>query len=176
MRFIATINQSLLGRMLLGPFLSIFSLLQMEVRALRSGDFSHVGYWILHILAITPLIYWVIAICEMSILKYLLCFALPGTSLALVRSFCEHVPARKNDNRTRAVEDAGPLAWLFLFNNLHILHHQSPELPWYALPSIYYSERSRLLKESGHTPLRNYGEVFRRYFWRIKDSPVSPIS
>ena len=175
-RFVATLNQSLLGRMLLGPFLSISSLIKMELRSLLSGDYSHAGYWLLHSLAVAPVIYWIVAVCDMSFLKYLLCFALPGTSLALLRSFCEHVPARNPSNRTRAVEDSGPFAWLFLFNNLHVLHHRSPEIPWYALPSIYYSERSRLLKDSGNTPLKNYGEVFRRYFWRIKDSPVLPAS
>lgn len=175
-RFLARLNQSLFGRMLLGPFVSIADLLKNELRMLFSGNLSHLHFWLFHVLATAPVLYWALAVCDMSILKYLLCFALPGTSLALVRSFSEHVPAERRSHRTRAVEDKGPFAWLFLFNNLHVLHHQRPELPWYALPAIYYAERGRLLRECGNPPFRSYGEVFRRYFWRIKDSPVSPIS
>ncbi len=175
-RFLATLNQTLFGRMLLGPFLSISSLIQLELRRLLAGDISHLGYWLWHVPVSAGVLYWVVVICDMSVLKYLLCFALPGTSLALVRSFCEHVPTRDRRNRTRTVEGTGPLAWLFLFNNLHVLHHLRPGLPWYALPSIYQAERSRLLKECGSPPLKNYTEVFRRYFRRIKESPVSPIA
>lgn len=175
-RLTASINQTLCGRMLLGPFLSVLGLMKAELGLLASGDLRHVGHWILHALVMAPLLYWIVVVCEISLLKYILCFALPGTSLALVRSFCEHVPAKSRSERTRAVEDRGPLAWLFLFNNLHVLHHRSPQIPWYALPAIYDLERSGFLKQSGKTPIRNYAEVFRRYFWRKKDSPISPIS
>lgn len=175
-RSIASINQTLCGRMLLGPLLSVLALIKAELGLLARGDFRHLGHWIMHVLAMAPLLYWLVAVCEISLLKYLLCFALPGTSLALVRSFCEHVPARSRAERTRTVEDNGPLAWLFLFNNLHVLHHRRPEIPWYALAAIYAANGSGYLRQGGTTPIASYGEVFRRYFWRTKDSPVSPIS
>jgi fatty acid desaturase len=175
-RSIASFNQTLCGRMLLGPLLSVLALIKAELGLLARGDFRHLGHWILHVLVIAPLLYWLIAVCGISLLKYLLCFALPGTSLALIRSFCETVPARSRTRRTRAVEDKGPLAWLFLFNNLHVLHHRTPETPWYALPAIYDLERGGFLKHVGQAPIEGYGEVFRRYFWRRKDSPISPNS
>ena len=161
-RLVVSLNQSLSGRLLLGPFLSLETLARQEIGMLTAGDFSHLRYWLCHLIAIAPLLYWLTAICDMSILKYLACFALPGTSLALIRSFCEHLPEEQRRDRTRSVEDRGPLAWLFLFNNLHVLHHRLPALPWYALPSIYYGARHQWLNASGSRPLANYGEVFRR--------------
>ena len=38
-------------------------------------------------------------------------------------------------------EDRGPLAWLFLNNNLHVARHRPLNRPWYDLPALYAARR-----------------------------------
>ena len=61
-----------------------------------------------------------------------------------------------------------PLALLFLNNNLHALHHARPEVAWYRLPALAGDELPGSYDGVG------YGALFRRYLFRIKDSPVHP--
>ena len=47
------------------------------------------------------------------------------------------------------IEDRGPLALLFLNNNLHAVHHAHPRLPWYRLPGEYARRRDEFLRRNG---------------------------
>jgi fatty acid desaturase len=98
----------------------------------------------------------------MSLLVYILGFAIPGTSLMLIRSFAEHKAEREVERRTAVVESRGPLALLFLFNNLHAAHHAQPWIAWYRLPGWYRAHRDELLAGNGGLLYRGYGEVFSR--------------
>ncbi|MDP6342146.1 MAG: fatty acid desaturase, partial [Alphaproteobacteria bacterium] len=173
-RRLLMLQQSLLGRMLIGPFTAVWRVYRQEAGALLSGDFRHAGHWLRHGVAIAPLMYWLLVVCDIPLLAYLALFVWPGTGLALVRSFIEHRPAEEPAARTVIVEDRGPLALLFLNNNLHVLHHQRPDLPWYALPAAYRRERERILADNGGFLFSGYGEIFRRYLLRAKDVPVHP--
>ena len=98
-----------------------------------------------------------------------------GLSLQRIRSFLEHQAHDRASGRTAIVEDRGPLALLFLNNNLHVVHHMHPGVPWYRLPALYRSRRDRYLARNGGYVLRSYGEVFRRHLWRAKDPVPHPI-
>ena len=72
------------------------------------------------------------------------------------------------------VEDRGPLALLFLNNNLHVVHHMHPAVPWYELPALYAARRAHYLRRNDHYVYRSYAEVFRRYLFRAKDPIAHP--
>ena len=103
---------------------------------------------------------------------YLLLVMWPASGLMLVRSFMEHRPALDPEHRTIIVDSRGPLAWLFLFNNLHAVHHAKPGLPWYRLREEFLRNRDDILTRNGEYVLRDYGQMFARYALRIKDAPV----
>jgi fatty acid desaturase len=76
--------------------------------------------------------------------------------------------------RVATVEDSWFLGPLFLFNNLHSLHHESPAIPWYSLPRRYRLERERLLADNGGLVYRTYFEVAWRYLFRAHDEIEHP--
>ena len=168
-------QQTLAGRLVLGPWVQALTFWRSEIRRLIGGDRSHVAAWLLHLLALVPLFYWLLVVCRIPLLDYVVIFAWPGTALALLRSFAEHRPVAAAGERTAIVEYGGPLALLFLYNNLHALHHERPGVAWYALPRHYRRERARLLAQNGGFVFRHYGEVVMRYMFRPKDSPAHPL-
>ncbi|MDF5938282.1 fatty acid desaturase [Pseudomonas aeruginosa] len=70
----------------------------------------------------------------------------------------------------------GGVAWrlLFLNNNLHLVHHDLPGLPWYLLPRVYSASRRAYRRRSGDFHLPGYGRLWRRHGWRPVDAPVHP--
>ena len=78
------------------------------------------------------------------------------------------------EGATVIVEAGLPWGLLFLFNNLHVVHHAKPGLAWYRLPALYRSERERFLTLNGGYFFKGYREVFRRYFLRVKEQPLHP--
>ena len=168
-------HTTLIGRLLLGPFLVIGQFLWAEVAALARGDRRHVGVWLGHGLLVALVLGWVIGVAGIPLLAYLALFVLPGASLTLVRSFAEHKAASTPLERTALVEAELPMALLFLNNNLHYLHHKRPDLPWHALPRHYRRHRRRLLEENGGLHYQGYREIARRFGWRPVDQPAHPF-
>ena len=167
--------QTLAGRLVLGPWVMAWRFWRGEAAMVFRGDRSHLGAWVLHLLAMAPLCYWLFGVCGIGVIDYILYFAWPGTALAFLRSFAEHRPAEIQAERTAVIERGGPFGWLFLYNNLHALHHEQPELAWHALPARYRAERQRLKAENGEFIYSGgYAEIARRYLLRPKDSPVHP--
>ena len=73
------------------------------------------------------------------------------------------------------IEDRGPLALLFLNNNLHVVHHMHPNVPWYRLPALYRARRAHYQRRNEAYVYRNYAEIFRRYFLSAKDPVPHPV-
>jgi fatty acid desaturase len=164
--------QTAAGRLLLGPFAVVWRLLAAEARRVASGDLRRLAIWAVHAAAVSAVLFWVVAICRIPIGAYLALFVYPGLSLTLLRSFTEHRPGEDQVQRTAVVE-AGPLlSLLYLHNNLHVVHHLWPQLPWYELPGLYRAQRRSLLEQNGHFAFAGYAEVLRRYALRTKDSPI----
>ncbi len=166
-------ESTLLGRLLLGPIRVVARTLWGEVVALRDRPGPIVRRWALHALSATPILYW-LHLCDIPIGTYLILYVYPGLALTLLRSFIEHRADGTPAERSVIIEAEAPLAWLFLNNNLHALHHAEPALPWYALPAVYRRERERLLRENGGFFFHGYREVFARYLFRSKGPPVHP--
>ena len=80
--------------------------------------------------------------------------------------------------RAGAAQRAGRGGWpwrlLFLNNNLHLVHHDLPGLPWYLLPRVYSASRRAYRRRSGDFHLPGYGRLWRRHGWRPVDAPVHP--
>ncbi|MGH6815387.1 MAG: fatty acid desaturase [Hyphomicrobiaceae bacterium] len=174
-RGIVRAQSTLLGRLVVGPFWAIGYFFVTEARALLDGDRRLARVWAQHLLAVAAVLVWLVLACGMSLWFYLAAFVLPGTSLMLIRSFCEHRAHRDVGRRTAIVEDFGPLAVLFLYNNLHAAHHENPRLPWYALPAWYRRNRERLIAENGGLYYRGYTEVFRKFLVEPHDQPLHPL-
>ena len=165
---------TLLGRLIIGPAWTVGRFLSGEARAIGAGDLQRARMWAAHLVGVAFVLYWLIAICDMSVGFYLAAIVYPGTALLLVRSFVEHRAAPGVRERIAIVENAWILGPLFLFNNLHAAHHERPDLAWYELPRWYRANRERLIRANGGLVYDGYGEVARRFLLRAHDTPVHP--
>src|SRR3546814_8485290 len=102
------------------------------------------------------------SVCGLPLWQYLLLFVYPGIALSLVRSFLEH-QARPEVSERSVIVESGPLmSLLFLNNNLHLVHHDKPGLPWYRIPAFYRQRRDLFLASNDGYHFKGYREVFRR--------------
>ncbi len=171
-RALAFAHATLLGRMVLGPPFLVGAFVAGEVHVVARGDRSRLRIWAVHLLGCAAVIAWLVLVCRMPLWVYLAAFLYPGLSLALVRSFVEHRPARERAHRSAIVESRGPLAWLFLHNNLHAVHHAAPRMPWYRLPAFYRAHRDQVLADNGGYRFSGYGAIALRYALRPHDHPA----
>jgi fatty acid desaturase len=172
-RGIGRAEASLMGRLVLGPPLTVLRFLVTERRRAASDPAAVAREWIPHLVAVGVLIGW-LAICRLDLGRYLLLFVYPGTALSLLRSFAEHRADPVPGRRVALVERAGPLALLYLNNNLHAAHHHAPGLAWYALPAFHRRHRSALIADNGGLLYAGYGDIARRYLFSAHDSVVHP--
>jgi len=173
-RWLLTANQSMLGRFILGPFMMYFAFWKEEVSRILSGDMSHVGDWLLHFVLVGALLSWTSFVCGLSVLEYVFYFAIPGSSLGLLRSFAEHRPGPSNAERTAIIESSWFIRLLFLNNNLHAVHHTKPNLAWYKICGDFRANRQAWLKRNGGYFYRNYLQLAAKTFFRPKCHPVHP--
>jgi fatty acid desaturase len=166
-------NNTLVGRILLGPAISQVLFMKSDWRAARQGDRSVGLAWGLH-LAGASIVIAMVVVSGMSFWAYLGA-AYAGLALLKIRTFLEHQAHEKVRGRTVIIEDRGPLALLFLNNNLHMVHHMHPGVAWHKLPALYRSGKDRFVACNDGYVFSSYAEVFRRYFWRAKDPVPHPL-
>lgn len=164
-------NNTLLGRLVIGPVIGQIMFMRADWKdranlAVRRG-------WAVHLLALVPVLMCV-WISDTSLWTYVIAsyFAL---SLLKIRTFAEHLAAEHFAHRTVVIEDRGWLAFLFLNNNLHVVHHMKPAVPWYDLSALYASDKQRYLSRNGGYVFANYRALFARYFLRAKDPVAHPL-
>jgi fatty acid desaturase len=181
-RLLRRANTTLLGRLILGPFIATATFLAGPARSLALGKGREWRIWAAHGVAVTTVLLWVVGICRINVFVYIACFVYPGQSLTLLRSFAEHRANPDAAHRTAVVEANPLLSLVFLYNNLHVVHHARPLLPWYALPAAW----RQLQAEGGDAPARTAGmvyaggylEVVGRYLLRSAidvEHPHSPV-
>jgi fatty acid desaturase len=168
-RALAQLTAPLAGRLLLGPFVEVGVFLAGEARLVWTGQQDRRAIWAVHGLLVAGLAAWLIAVCDMGLGRYLLCFVYPGVALGLIRSFAEHRAHEDPSRRIAIVENAPLLGLLFLNNNLHVAHHERPALAWHRLPAYHAEQRERLIAGNGGLVYDGYAEVFGRYLWRAHD-------
>jgi fatty acid desaturase len=174
MKQLYTINNTLAGRMILGPIIGTIRFWSAEIRTLAKGDTSIIKAWAWHVPACAITLSYAYFICGIPLLAYLVIFAWPGIAFSLVRSFCEHQAAEDLGERTIVVESSPPLSLMFLNNNLHIAHHAKPRMAWYELPAYYRAEREELLRKNHGYLMHGYREIFRRFFFKPKEPVAYP--
>jgi fatty acid desaturase len=167
------VNNTLAGRMLIGPLLGQLRFMGDDLRLIRAGDRRVLGGWALHVPAVA-LVLWLVSLSPMPLWAYLVA-AYAANALLRIRTFLEHRSHEKARGRTVIIEDRGPLAFLFLNNNLHVVHHMHPRVPWYGLPATFRANRDRYLAHNEGYRFGSYGEIFRRYWRRAKDPVPHPL-
>jgi fatty acid desaturase len=175
LRKLRQINNTQVGRLLIGPAFSVIGFASTEWRRLRAGEDGVRLAWLLHAIGMVPVFWWVTWISGIHPLTYVLGFAYPTLSMLSVRTFIEHQAVPQSPHRTIINEDRGLFAFLFLFNNLHFVHHSHPALAWYKLPALYRQNRTSFLAGNGGYYARSYGEVLRRYGLRRKEPVEHPL-
>lgn len=167
-------NNALVGRMLVGPAISLFIFMKSDLRLALAGDRKIMRAWILHAVGAVPVITWVVEFSSMPIPAYLLA-AYFGISLLKIRTYLEHRAHERPRGRTVVVNDRGPLALLFLNNNFHLVHHMHPSEPWYRLPKRFDRNRELYLGKNDGYIYRSYLDVFIRHFLSAKDPVPHPL-
>ncbi|MFN3952832.1 MAG: fatty acid desaturase [Pararhodobacter sp.] len=172
LRAILRANNTMLGRIVLGPVLGAAGFLTGEARLLRAGARGVRLAWGVHALGLVPLLaaLWSMGI---PLWLYILAVVWPALSLISIRTYAEHRWHETPEGRTIIVERS-PLAWLFLNNNLHIVHHKLPNAPWYALPRLYSEKRDHWQALNGGYVYHSYWQLFRAHALRAKEPVVHP--
>ncbi len=166
-------NNTLFGRVVVGSLLGNVRWLLDEMRRLRRNEPGVLRDWVLHLAGLVPVILW-LWWAEMPWWAYLLA-AWVGHGLLKVRTYLEHRAHESARARTVVVEDRGPLALLFLNNNLHVVHHMHPNVPWYRLPGVYAANRDHYLRRNDGYVYRSYLDIFRAHLFRAKDPVPHPL-
>ena len=172
-RAVLRFNNTLAGRMLIGPMVAQISFLRSDWQAIKTGDRAVRDAWLWHIPAVALVLAWLWFV-PMPVWAYLLAVWL-GLAILKIRTFLEHRAHLRASGRTVLIEDRGPLAWIFLNNNLHVVHHMHPEVAWYRLPALYAARRDHYLRRNDGYVYRSYAQIFAAYFWQAKDPVAHPL-
>ena len=166
-------NNTLLGRLTVGPLVGLIAFCRSDWRAIRAGDRTVARAWLWQVPAVALVLLWV-GLGAMPLWAYVIA-AYCAMSLLKIRTFLEHRAHERCSGRTVVIEDRGPLALLFLNNNFHVVHHMHPSVAWYRLPALFARNRAHYLKRNHAYHYRSYGQIFRSYFLRAKDPVPHPL-
>ncbi|WP_109481252.1 fatty acid desaturase [Paraburkholderia sp. C35] len=168
-------RKDFIGRLLIGPPLSVATMLAGAFGEWRRGDRRYVSTWIIHALLVALLLAALDCFAGIPWWYYLLAVTWPALSLAMIRSLYEHRVAREPKHRT-VINEAGLLMrLLYLNNNYHLVHHDLPHLPWYQLPRAYRMRREAYAAKNGGFVIHGgYWELLTRYALHETDFPVFP--
>ncbi len=175
-RIVLECNNTLAGRLLLGPAVTALRFLSSEFRAIRRSR-GHEGSalrkaWGLHALGLAL----VAAIVHFGFgMPAYLYFASAYLALSLLalRSFAEHQWAEVPEHRTVIVESS-VMGILFLNNNLHLVHHARPGLAWYELPAVYRARKDEWAALNNGYTYDGYRSIMRNFGFRQKEPVAHP--
>lgn len=173
-KLLARWNTTLLGRLTIGPAVMLASFLVQEARLLKAGEPGRARVWAVHLISVAAVLFWVTVICGMPFWLYFLGFVYFGAALTRLRSYAEHRYAERHEERTAIVENSQLFGLLFLYNNLHVLHHLKPGISWYRLPSVYRRNREALIDTNGGLVYNSYWDIARRFFLKPHDDITHP--
>lgn len=169
---LARLQSTLLGRLIVGPLVTLAILARDESARWRPGPREMARDWLQHLVGVAVLAAW-LEWTGFGIGRYLLLVVYPGMALTLLRSFAEHRADLPGTARAATVERGGVLGLLFLNNHLHAAHHERPDLAWFRLPAYQRHHRERLTAPQARS-YRGYGEILRRFAFRPHDLLVHP--
>jgi fatty acid desaturase len=173
-RWLLRINNTFVGRLVLGPALMVVAFYATEPARLWRGERDVRQAWLNHAAGLAVLLYIVHGMMGINPLLYVAAVAYGGTAIIAIRTYCEHRWDENSDGRTVIVERGGIFGLLFLNNNLHLVHHKLPRVPWYALPALYRAERDEWRRRNGGYVFGSYWDIARAFAFRAKDPVVHP--
>lgn len=173
MQHVLRFNNTLLGRMLIGPAISLYRLYATDARSIARKPSVRRAY-LLHFLGLICVYAWLLNVATIPLGHYLI-----GSYLALsilkIRTFLEHQAHERSCSRSVIITDRGLLAFLFLNNNYHLVHHANPTLAWHQLPKAFAAKRDSYLARNEGYLFTNYREVMQKHLLRSKDPVAHPL-
>lgn len=167
-RKIYRFNNTLGGRILIGPIIGLWAFYRDDAAAIARGRKQVRDAYLLHLAGLVPVFVWLAMESTMPVWVYFVCIY-ASHAILKIRTFLEHRIHYIARCRSVIVEKGGVLGFLFLNNNLHAVHHARPGLPWYRLPDFYAVHRDHFLQRNDGYRYRSYGQIFRQYFLCVKD-------
>lgn len=174
MKFLLRVNNTMVGRFLIGPWLSNIGFLLADFRLAVRGDAAVRRAWLHHAAGLVLVVPLVVLGFRMPFWLYILVPVWLGQSLIAIRTFAEHQWSEHPEGRTIIVERS-PFALLFLNNNLHFVHHKNPTVAWYRLPELFRSRREEWLRLNNDYVFPGYFALFRRFALTAKEPVVHPF-
>jgi len=168
------INNTMVGRFVIGPLLGTPGFLLAEYRLVRNGDRAVRRAWLHHLaglVIVLPVVQFGFGI---PLWFYLLVPVWLGQSLISVRTFAEHQWSERPDGRTIIIERS-PFSFLFLNNNLHLVHHKNPNVAWYRLPRLFRDRRAEWIELNRGYIFPSYLALLKAYAFRAKEPVVHPV-
>lgn len=173
MKLLLQVNNTMVGRFVLGPWLSIVGFVLSDWKLLAEGDGAVRIAWLLHAAGLVPVLAIIVFAFDMPLWLYILVPAWIGQSIIAIRTFAEHQWSEHPEGRTIIVERS-PLSFLFLNNNLHFVHHKSPTVAWYRLPRLFRERREEWVSRNNGYVVPNYFALLKTYAFRAKEPVVHP--
>lgn len=162
-RALLALRNTFIGRLLLGPAFAIAATTMDAMRHAARGDWHEVPAWCAHLIALAMFTWWLDTACGIPVGCFVLGVGYTALSLSSIRSFHEHRAAHAVEHRTVLNEAAWFWRLLFLNNNYHLVHHDLPHVPWFALRNVYETSRQQYIERSGGFLVRGYSEWMRLY-------------
>lgn len=174
-RRLLSINNSLAGRLILGPVLSLWGFCRSDFQLIKQGR-RHVALaWFYHLVGVLMVVFVLIQV-EIPVWQYVLLVAYPGMSVLMIRTFAEHRAAQNVGHRTAVVEAGWLMSLLFLNNNLHAVHHRHPRVSWFRLPHYWRREKALILEDNGHYHFTGgYLTIARRWLFSQREPVRHPF-
>ena len=174
MKSLLKINNTMVGRFVLGPWLSLHRLLHRRPQADRARATGRSATaWLLHAAGLAVVLPVVAYGFGIPLWLYVLVPVWLGQALISIRTFAEHQWSERPEGRTIIVERS-PLSFLFLNNNLHFVHHKSPTVAWYRLPKLFRDRRDEWVGMNNGYVLPNYFALLKEYAFKAKEPVVHP--
>lgn len=163
----------MVGRFLIGPAIANVGFVLTEAKLVTDRDAAVRRAWLHHAIGLALVVPLVLFVFAVPVWAYLAAAYL-GQSLISIRTFAEHQWSERPDGRTIIVERS-PLSFLFLNNNLHLVHHKLPAVAWYRLPALFRERRAEWVKLNDNYVYPSYFALFRDFAFRRKEPVVHPV-
>ena len=173
LKAVLKLNNTMVGRFVIGPPLASAGFLATEWSAVAAGDAAARKAWTLHAIGLLIVLPLVTQVFGIPLWLYVLGPVWLGQALISVRTFAEHQWSETPDGRTIIIERS-PLAFLFLNNNLHLVHHKSPNVAWYRLPKLFRDRREQWIAMNNGYVFPGYFALLREYAFKSKEPVVHP--
>lgn len=174
MKLLLKINNTMVGRFILGPLLSSVGFFIDDAKQILAGDKVIRKAWLLHAIGLAVVVPIVTFGFGIPLWLYILVPVWFGQSLISIRTYAEHQWSEHPEGRTVIVERS-PLSFLFLNNNLHFIHHKSPTIAWYRLPKLFRERREEWLRMNNSYAYPNYFAMLKAHAFKAKEPVVHPV-